>query len=51
MKLTILQVTLSLSILFGDTYYGTMRPSAYNPDLKWETTTTYNAGFRFGLSE
>lgn len=30
---------------FGDTYYNTMRPSAYNPDLKWETTTTYNAGF------
>ena len=30
---------------FGDIYYNTMRPSAYNPDLKWETTTTYNAGF------
>ena len=26
-----------------------MRPSAYNPDLKWETTTTYNAGFDLGF--
>ena len=34
---------------FGDTYYGTMRPSAYNPDLKWETTTTYNAGLDLGF--
>lgn len=34
---------------FGDTYYGTMRPSAYNPDLKWETTTTYNAGIDLGF--
>lgn len=34
---------------FGDTYYGTMRPSAYNPDLKWETTITYNAGLDFGF--
>lgn len=32
---------------FGDTYYYTMRPSAYNPDLKWEQTTTYNAGLDF----
>ena len=34
---------------FGDIYYGTMRPSAYNPDLKWETTTTYNAGIDLGF--
>lgn len=26
-----------------------MRPSAYNPDLKWETTTTYNAGIDLGF--
>lgn len=32
---------------FGDTYYSTQRPSAYNPDLKWESTTTYNAGLDF----
>lgn len=25
------------------------RPSAYNPNLKWEKTTTYNAGLDFGF--
>ncbi len=30
---------------FGDTYYTTLRPDKYNPDLTWETTTTWNAGF------
>ncbi|WP_291528378.1 SusC/RagA family TonB-linked outer membrane protein [Bacteroides sp. UBA939] len=34
---------------FGDTYYYTMRPAAYNPDLKWETTITYNAGLDFAF--
>lgn len=34
---------------FGDIYYTTMRPSSYNPDLKWETTTTYNAGIDFSV--
>ena len=33
---------------FGSTDYNTMRPSSYNPDLKWETTTTWNAGLDFG---
>jgi len=32
---------------FGSTYYYTQRPSAYNEDLTWETTTTYNAGLDF----
>lgn len=26
------------------------RPDAYNQDLKWETTTTYNAGLDFGFA-
>jgi len=26
-----------------------LRPESYNPDLKWETTQTYNAGLDFGL--
>ncbi|MCE5330803.1 MAG: TonB-dependent receptor [Bacteroidales bacterium] len=34
---------------FGDTYYGTARPNAYNPSLKWEETTTYNTGLDLGL--
>ena len=32
---------------FGDKYYQTLRPSASNPDLTWEKTTTYNAGLDF----
>lgn len=27
----------------------TYRPNAYNPNLKWEKTTTYNAGVDFGF--
>ena len=27
----------------------TYRPNAYNPDLKWEKTTTYNVGLHFGF--
>lgn len=26
-----------------------MRPTGYNPDLKWETTTTWNAGLDYGF--
>ena len=32
---------------FGNTYYYTARPSAVNENLKWETTTTWNAGLDF----
>ncbi|MFM2292642.1 MAG: hypothetical protein RIS29_2455 [Bacteroidota bacterium] len=34
---------------FGNTYYTTSRPDAYNPELKWETTYTYNAGIDFSI--
>ena len=30
-------------------YYAPLRPEAYNLDLTWEKTTTYNAGFDFGF--
>ena len=30
-------------------YYDTYRPEAYNKDLTWEKTTTYNAGLDFGF--
>jgi iron complex outermembrane receptor protein len=33
----------------GDNYYYTYRPEAYISNLKWETTTSYNYGFDFGL--
>lgn len=34
---------------FGNNNYTTQRPSAYNKDLTWETTTTYNAGIDFTI--
>lgn len=34
---------------FGDSYYQMARPSAYDPNIKWESTTTYNAGIDFGF--
>lgn len=34
----------------GSVNYGsTLRPNAYNSDLKWEQTTTYNAGLDYGV--
>ena len=33
--------------LMGDGSF--VRPNAYDPNLKWETTTTYNAGLDFGF--
>ncbi|MFZ4457096.1 MAG: SusC/RagA family TonB-linked outer membrane protein [Bacteroidales bacterium] len=35
---------------FGDSLYNTSRPEAYNTKLKWESTTTYNAGIDFGVA-
>ena len=34
---------------FGDTYYYTVRLDKYNPELTWETTTTWNAGLDFAF--
>jgi iron complex outermembrane receptor protein len=34
---------------FGDTFYNTYRPQPYNSNLKWEQTTTINAGLDYGL--
>ena len=34
-------------VQFGNQFYTTLRPSKYNPNLKWEQTTTYNAGVDF----
>jgi iron complex outermembrane receptor protein len=36
---------------FGDNYYLTLRPEGYDANIKWEETTTYNAGIDFGLIE
>jgi len=34
---------------FGGIYYNLIRPGSFNSSLKWESTTTYNAGIDFGL--
>ncbi len=34
---------------FGGTYYNMYTPSPYISNLKWETTTTYDAGFDYGF--
>jgi TonB-linked SusC/RagA family outer membrane protein len=34
---------------FGNTYYSFLRPSAYDPNRKWETTTTTNLGLDFAF--
>ena len=32
------------SYLFGDKWHKTLRPNAYDNDIKWETTSTWNFG-------
>ena len=34
---------------FGDNFYSTLRPDAYDANLKWETVTSLNAGLDFTL--
>ena len=34
---------------FGNEYYQMYRPGAYNPNIKWEETTTANIGLDFGF--
>lgn len=34
---------------FGDTFYPTLRPDAYDANLKWETVTSINAGLDFTI--
>ncbi|MEB2774665.1 TonB-dependent receptor [Algoriphagus sp. D3-2-R+10] len=36
-------------VQLGDQFFNTLRPSAYDANLKWEETTTYNLGLDFGL--
>ncbi|MBG8554904.1 SusC/RagA family TonB-linked outer membrane protein [Hymenobacter guriensis] len=37
------------SYQLGDRFYTTSRPSFYNLQRKWETTTTYNVGLDYGF--
>lgn len=34
---------------FGDSFYPTQRPDAYDKNIKWEETTTQNIGLDFGF--
>jgi iron complex outermembrane receptor protein len=34
---------------FGSTFYSYLRPGAYDPNIKWETTTTSNLGLDFAF--
>ena len=34
---------------FGDRYYNTLRPNGYDPNIKWEETTTWNIGLDFAF--
>ena len=40
---------LATRIPWGNGYIYTLAPNAYNPDIKWETTETYNVGLDFGF--
>lgn len=35
--------------MIGGTYIPTLRPNPYDPDIKWEETTTQNVGLDFGF--
>jgi iron complex outermembrane receptor protein len=37
-------------VQFGDQFVPTIRPSAVDPNIKWEGTTAYNVGLDFGFS-
>ena len=36
-------------VQFGNTFVSTIRPSAVDPNIKWEETISYNAGLDFGF--
>ena len=40
---------LTTMIPWGNGYIYTLAPNAYNPNIKWETTETFNVGLDFGI--
>jgi TonB-dependent starch-binding outer membrane protein SusC len=44
------QSNASAQYQFGNTFYSFLRPSSYDVNRKWETTTTTNLGLDFGFS-
>ena len=43
------QSTTKSQYQFGENYYYMSRPEAYDENLKWETTTTYNVALDYGF--
>ncbi len=43
------QSTISAQYMFGSSYYFFLRPSAYDANIKWETTQTTNIGLDFSF--
>jgi len=41
----------SASYQFGNNFYYTLRPNVYDPDFRWESTTTYNGGIDYSFYE
>ena len=41
---------IEMRYFMGDGFYTTLAPLAYNANLKWETTETYNVGLDFGFA-
>ena len=41
--------TNDVQYLFGNQWINMYRPDGYNPNIKWETTATYNAGIDYGF--
>lgn len=41
--------TLTAQYQLGNQFYQTLRPNQYNPNITWETTTTYNVGLDYGF--
>ncbi|MBK7444330.1 MAG: SusC/RagA family TonB-linked outer membrane protein [Bacteroidetes bacterium] len=35
---------------FGDVFYYLLRPDGYDPNIKWEETSSYNVGIDFGFA-
>lgn len=43
------QGNFTAQVQFGNQFVSVLRPDAYDPNIKWEETTTYNAGLDYGF--
>src|ERR1051325_10906715 len=40
----------SSAVQFGNTFVSTIGPSAFDPNIKWQATSSYNVGVDFAVS-